>query len=427
MKPYVLILLTALILPACQANNASPTPIITSTLSPTETRPAPTVTEPPSPIPETSEQKANRELAEAVKIGMRANTPETWTGQYAQYAEWLKNASHPELVTEAQLNELNVFMQNSRKADQLNYFSQNPDNAKIILTDFLVQFVSGSITREAAAAMSLEDLEKSAYSQSEYQRQFLEVVYKARIGEQVSFSPLEDIAILRNKDAVFAYEENVGRDGLHGSGRYGMWVGGDKKSEESKTWSYPATLYGRSSINNESIVLEGVWLGKDIRADYAGHQQQFGQEGIHKTYYILRNAAGQAFLYVFEVAVDAQHPVVIPQGSRVLGGFGTNAGENFYGISPELTMVSLYADGNDTHGYQIVPLTASVLDDMLGWPPRSVKISTGVEFLSTGGTASQFFNPVDGMPIILSQVGVNSTKGGHVTFYDPAELQNIWP
>lgn len=373
-----------------------------------------------NPLVESPEQKATRELTEAVASGLRINNPDTWTGQYAQYAEWYRNASHPELVSDAQLSELNTFMQNGRKADQLRYFAQNPENAKIILTDFLVQFVPGSITREAAAGMTVEDLETIAYSQNEYLRQFLELRYHALTGEETLLSPSE---------ITFGETDPNGNIIFHGTwengepssdGFYGKWVNQADKFR-TRPGTHPMDLTYSIPMFGRDVVRTGPVFSSPIIVDLAGYGK--AREGAYYIYCIMKDLSGKSYIHTYMVATDVNNPVVIPEGSAVVGAFGTNEDHwNIVGRSRELRLTTLIAVDNNSFGEYRKQLTLDVLKSWLRWPPAPVTIYTGGIFLPTG-TAEEFFDPVTGVEIIGSEAGGH--KLGYLLF--TTNLQNPYP
>lgn len=417
MKPFAFIILTALMLSACQADNTSPTPTITSTLSPTETKSAPIVTETPTPIPETAEQKAERELTDAVAAGLRINNPDSWTGQYAVYANWYRNAHNPELVSDAQLDMLTTFMQNGRTKDQLRYFSENPDNAKIILTDFLVQFVPGSITREAAQAMSVADLENLAYSQNEYLRQFLELRYHALTGEETLFASKETMSNETDpKSCVFYHEE--WKDGkLAGNGAYGMWV-----RTISAYLKYPdavgppgykfhINMYGK---NTERC---GVLGGDVMVADFMGYGKK--SDGVYFTHWLMKDENGKPYLHTYLVVTDPNYAMHIPAGSPVLGATPVQNGIDSLVINRDVALTTGYAYKNDNIREQI---TLDILKQFHRWPPVYTAITSGAIAISGGGYVDQLFDPETGLMIIGSPVG--EAVRGYISFGDGV---NPWP
>ena len=403
-------LLVSLIVFFTACTNATPTPTIqtfTETVAVATLNPAtetPTATETETAIPETAEQKAARELTEAVAAGLRTNNPDTWTGQYATYAQWYKNASNPDIVSDAQLNELNMFMQNGRKADQLRYFSENPDNAKIILTDFLVQFVPGSITREAAANMSVADLENLAYSQNEYLRQFLELRYHALTGEETLFAPKEIKDNETNPKSCPLFHRTGEPGNPVWNGFYGMWVN-----------NAPTFLKNAESLTNDEIVFHhdmfgrqtercGFLAGDDIAADFMGYGKKSGSDGIYYTHWLVKDAKGVPFLHTYLVVTDPNYAISIPTGSHVLGSFNgldtVDSGSIHRDIS--LTTGFAYINGNNRQ-----QLTLDILKQFHTWPPGIVKIESGSISMPGGGNANQFFDPETGLMIIGSEVGAS--------------------
>jgi len=367
-------------------------------------------------------------MAEAVAAGMRSNKPESWTGQYAVYAETWKTANtQPELLSDAQLSELNTFMQSLRKADQLYYFSQNPENAKIILTDFLVQFVPGSITREAAAGMSVDDLENLVYSQNEYLRQFLELRYRALTGEETQLTPIEKIIMETDPNGNVLSHQEWENQKPAGTGVYGMWVQHVKDFIKNNNFirvnfPYTIAMYGRTNLNGVELVRHGAFVGNDpMNADFAGYGKE--RDGVYNTYWIMKDTSGRAFLHTYIVAVDENNPITIPEGSTVLGGFGTSEDHTIMsGISPELSVTTLFAVDKDAFSEFITQLTVDTLKAWHAWPPFAVKLYPG-NIIMPGGVASNIYDPVTGLLIISNEVG--GPKSGYIFF--GTDFHNPYP
>lgn len=406
MKKLLYVSLFTFFFTAC--TNANPTQAIqpfTETVAVATLNPAtetPTATE--TAIPETAQERATRELTEAVAAGLRINNPDTWTGQYAQYAQWYKNASHPELVSDAQLSELNTFMQNGRKADQLRYFAQNPENAKIILTDFLVQFVPGSITREAAAGMTVEDLESLAYSQNEYLRQFLELRYHALTGEETLFSPKEIMDNETNPKSCPLFHRTGEAGNPVWNGFYGYWVNNAPSylkypnADTANKVKFHIDMYGRYTERC------GFLGGDNIAADFMGYGRKYGNDGIYYTHWLVKDENGRPFLHTYLVVTDPNYAIVIPEDSHALGSYGQKGDTiDTQKINRSVTLTTGYAYINGNNRQQ---LTLDILKQFHSWPPGIVKIASG-GIAMTGGYADQFFDPETGLMIIGSEVGAS--------------------
>ncbi len=421
MKKITHLFLFSILITACAGATSAPSPTPPASVETVAVPTAIPATETPTVVPtstEPAEQKASRELAEAVAAGMHSNDPETWTGQYAQYTEWLKNASNPELVPDAQLNELNVFMQSLRKADQLYYFSQNPENAKIILTDFLVQFVQGSITREVAAAMTVEDLETLAYSQNEYQRQFLELRYRAMTQEEAILSPTEMMYAETDPNGKIIYHEEWDHGQPAGVGFYGMWVNNSRlysKYPDSTVAHVPYTIpmFGRN------VIRTGALLGDAMVADLAGYGKS--RDGLYYTYWIMKDTSGKIYLHIYLVVTDANNPIDLPEGNICLG--ASNATGTVDQPCQALKLTTLFAVDKDAFNEFRTQLTGDVLKSWLQWPPYVAKIFSGGVALPVIGYASQFFDPETGLMIIGSEV--EGLKQGYIFF--GTDLHNPWP
>lgn len=424
MKKFLFVSLFALFFTAC--TNATPIPTIQSF---TETAPVatlnpateiPTATE--TAVPETYQERAARRAEAVISQGAKLNDVSTWTGEAAEYAEWYKNASNPDLVSAAQLNELTTFMQNGRKLDQLRYFAQNPENAKIILTDFLVQFVPGSITRETAANMTVADLENLAYSQSEYLRQFLELRYHALTGEETLLSPLEIIFGETDPNGNIIFHGTWEQGKPSSDGFYGKWVNIADKLRKLPPDSPPMNLTYSIPMFGRDVVRMGPVASSPIIADLAGYGK--AREGAYYIYCIMKDMSGTSYIHTYLVATDVNNPVVIPEASTVVGSFGTN--ENIWnsiGYSPrELKLTTLIAVDNNSFNDFRKQLTLDVLKSWLRWPPAPVTIYTGGIRLPAG-TADEFFDPVTGVEIIGSEVG--GQKQGYLLF--TTNLQNPYP
>lgn len=414
--PFIFLLV---FLAAC--SNATPTPTIqpfTQTVAPPTLNP---VTETPTAtataVPETYQERAARRAEAVISQGAKLNDVSTWTGEAAEYAEWYKNASNPDLVSAAQLNELTAFMQSGRKTDQLRYFAENPENAKIILTDFLVQFVPGSITREAAAGMTVADLENLAYSQSEYLRQFLELRYHALTGEETLFSPKEIMDNETDPKSCPLYHSEWKDGKLVGNGAYGMWVNNAStflKRQDFVTndkMVFHIDMYGRPTERH------GYLSGDVIAADYVGYGKK--SDGVYFTHWLVKDNAGVPYLHTYLVVTDPNFAIRIPSGSHVLGSFtGADAIDSGV-INRDVFLTTQYAYKNDNIRQQ---LTLDILRQFHTWPPQVSGLTPGAISMPSGGYASEFFDSETGLMIVGSEV--NAIFNGYINFND---LVNPWP
>ena len=150
MKQFSIIISLTLFLSACQADKISPTPTITPSLSPTETRPTPTETKAPITIPETLEQRIERLVT---VVSWNPNDEKTWivpTGlndEDVAYLEELKATdADPNVKTDQQLKDLDAFQSELRRVaferlltDTKSYLIKRPENLRsaIILKEIL--------------------------------------------------------------------------------------------------------------------------------------------------------------------------------------------------------------------------------------------------------------------------------------------------
>lgn len=410
MKPFALIILTALILSACQANNTSPTPSITSTLSATETRLAPTATETPTLVPEMQEQKLGRISNEAIAREEKVNDPSTWTGEAKYYADI--NAD-PNIATDQDLQELHEFMTAMRLADFEKFLQENPDQANKIVESFVRGFLP---------SVSGEDIGEVVRQLTPEQRLYLEIVRRATSQEKIVLSQVEIIAMETNPNANVLYHAEYVDGTLTDAGAYGMWLQNSKNEGFNfDKVSYDVSMFGRT------VKAHGDWIADTHVMDFVGVTDlPYGRTGILG---LMKDTNGRVYLRNMIVVFSNEAPMTFDATVRYqVGGW---APDRFVGTPPTVSLKTNFAENRANYHEDFSQLTLDDLLQRLHWSPGVMSINTPSEHaVDNDGknmVQSMFFDPKTGIPVIGSTDQTDKIGLVGIIFTTKDNFTNPWP
>ncbi len=403
----------------------------------------PTLTLPPIPTPteaspESAQQKRERVASELIRAGASANDPESWqkTAEGAAQYEIFGNAGNPAIATDKKLAELDAFMTDLRCADMEQWIVRDTDSARAALAAFARSglMMERSLQEADVPAMTPDTLTEFAASLTPKDRLLLEVVRRAMAKEEIVLSPVEIIAMETDPNGNVPYAVNVDSmdkliDGA--PGYYGMWLGYDAEDFAPGGWNpsnipYTIPMFGRTMFNGKELVRKGAFLGDPMWADFVGIARL--PEGKTGAVVFLNDFDGTPYLHTYEVVLDTDDPVVIPEGSMVLGLKYPEIEKNLYPMLHDVALTTMYAVNKANYVEDKQQLTMDVLKQWLEWTPYRVWIQSGLVQMPPVGHPSQFFDPENGLMVIGSEVG-GISRMGYLFFGTNFGLEgkNAWP
>ncbi len=377
----------------------------------------------PEAPPETAQQKRERVASELIRAGASANDPESWkkTAEGAAQYEIFGNAGNPAIATDKKLAELDAFMTDLRRADMEQWIATDPEAAKAALAAFARSglMMNGSPAEADILAATADRLKEFNASLTPKERLLLEVVRRAMAKEEIVLSPVEIIAMETDPNGNVPYAVNVdARDRLidGAPGYYGMWVTNSEQYIQPGAWnpfdiSYTIPVFGRTHFNGKELVRKGALLGDVIWADFVGIAKL--PEGKTGAVVLLKDFDGTPYLHTYETVLDTDEPVVIPEGSLVLGTTGPSEKVPYPTIR-DVALTTMYAINKANYSEDKSQLTMDVLKQWLEWTPYRVWIESGGVQMMPAGNPSQFFDPENGLMVIGSEV--DGLRQGYLFF-----------
>ena len=382
--------------------------------------------------PETAQQKRERVASELIRAGALANDPESWqkTAEGAAYYDIFENASTPAIATDKKLTELDAFVTDLRRADMEQWIATDPGAAGATLAAFARSglMMNGSPQEAEILAATAGSLTEFNASLTPKERLLLELVKNAFAKEATLLSPVEIMAMETDPNGNVPFGVNV-RQGrlIEGSpGWYGMWTSHSEQYMQPGAWNamdipYSIPMFGRTHFNGKELVRKGALLGDAIIGDFVGIATL--PQGKTGAVILLKNFDGTPYLHTYETVLDTDEPVMIPQGSPVLGSqYQKPLWDNPYPAPHDVALTTMYAVDKDSYKEFIKQLTPEILFNWLQWPPYLVKIYSGAVSLKPAGYMSQFFDPGNGLMVIGS---TPDSRYGYLFF--GTDSRNLWP
>ena len=374
MKSFALIILTTLILSACQVSSLPSTPITTSTLPQTETKPVPTFTEAPTVVPETVEQRMYRIATEAVAHGAVSPDPKTWPSGEA--AEYQKTAFDPTHATQEQLIALHDFDTAMRRADFENYIKENYLDIvnKDMLGKFGREYMRTAQWVSTASSMSPEQALDVIATLTPEQRHDLELVRRNENQENVRRSPWEIISSAKVPNDTFVYTATYDKDAKT-TYAYGLWGSDDVNGEYIKLAMqsiYELTVLG------QPVRMKGIPLRGTAVVDFVGVEKIYvtadnATEPKEITAIVgrLKNATGGTKILDVEVVTASEEPMTL-EATEFQKTYETYLKD--FQFSQKAFIISgstIYAEKSPDN---FMALTNDALTSHQLWPPQTVTI-----------------------------------------------------
>ena len=463
MRSSTIIILTTLILLACQPNNSLSTPIITSTPSPITTKAAPLAisTSELSVTPENPEQLAFRLGEEAGLRGEPASDWEKWTDKaYHMMRAIPYDMVDGQMVANAEKMALaDIYVYGMRKGSFERFIQQSETQSRDVLRMFYLNFVPGKVDVNTLPALSQTELIEQVKRLLNKEMMYLDLAYHLYMQDK-NMPTFEEVRKRLETPKIIGSSNIAAGAFVEGSsGWYGLMMDGNEYYQNTfNNSTYKVNLFG------DQVETIGDWMATSSYMDFVGVENlsygfidDKGQiqviEVIGVTGLIRPNkneiAQGTEPIQLIDLGVilDGQQPIIFPEGTKYpAGGFTLIPLSEVPRIELNKT---LFADRfNEVYRGNLdwTKFTEGDLLNKLTIPPTIIEVRSSQEQQIIGGPAGSMIqtilpHPVWGIQMIAqsdretgvvqsgkpandrSAVGIGATG---INFWDPTILVNPW-